>query len=76
MSPGHMSVNWLSKLDRVHTHTSERFVQELKIRSNKKSNPIMCKQGLITDVTKSLHSRRQQRRLQIFRKNSTFKVCK
>ena len=28
----------------------------------------MCKQGLITDVTKSLHSRRRQRRLQIFRK--------
>ena len=25
MSPGHMSVNWLSKLDRVNTHTSERF---------------------------------------------------
>ena len=84
MSPGHMSVNWLSKLDRVNTHTSkrvnthtsERFCTGLTNNIQKKSNPIMYKQGLITDVMKSLHSRRRQRRLQIFRKNSAFKACK
>ena len=68
MLPGQMPVNWLSKLDHVNTHTSEHFCTGLTNKIEQKSNPIMCKQGLITDVTKSLHSRRRQRRLQIFRK--------
>ena len=42
MSPGHMSVNWLSKLDRVNTHTSERFCtgRTNKIQQKKQSDHV------------------------------------